>query len=116
MKETGREISPREKILELIDATEEVDLEEPERREISTPKKGLGDQNINQSLGGFSFSSIFLLVLPPITMIKHKTECAAAFLENQVLVVGNDCYVPSSIQQTARCCLFSLLFHSQFIL
>lgn len=115
MKEIGRVISPREKILELLDASEEVDLEETERREVYT-REGLGDQNSTQSLGGFSFSYTFLLVLPPIIMIKHKTECAAAFLENKVLVVGSDCYVPSSIQQTAKCCLFSLLFHSQFIL
>ena len=32
-------MSPREKILEFIDATEEVDLEETERREIPTPEK-----------------------------------------------------------------------------
>ena len=35
------------------------------KRNIYT-RKGLGDQNINQSLGGFSFSYIFLLVLPPV--------------------------------------------------
>lgn len=39
MKETGRAISPREKILELLGAAEEVDLEETERREMSTPEK-----------------------------------------------------------------------------
>ncbi|XP_059550367.1 transcription factor TFIIIB component B'' homolog isoform X8 [Myotis daubentonii] len=54
LKETGREISPREKILEVTGAIEErePDLEETEKREISTQEKGPEVNTVGEAEAG----------------------------------------------------------------